>query len=76
MFEDYIFTYKKWFYAIPEMYNIKIADPSDLVNCHTSHRFCNSSAVDNCYWALLKLYVGSRLVLSVSILTRTIKLRT
>ena len=59
MLEDYIFTYKKWFYAIPEMYNIKIADPSDLVNCHTSHRFCNSSAVDNCYWALLKLYVGS-----------------
>ena len=41
-------------------YNIKIADPSDLVNHHTRHRVCNSRAVENCYWALLilKLFVG------------------
>ena len=57
--EDYIFTYTKWFYAIPEEYNIRIADPSDLVNPHTRHRICNSSTIENCYWALLKLFVGS-----------------
>ena len=53
-------------------HNIKIADPSDLVNCHTRYRVCNSSAVENCYCALLKLFVGS----TVCIITRTIKLRT
>ena len=31
MLEDYIFTYKKWFYAIPEEYNIKIAHQTWLI---------------------------------------------
>ena len=58
MFEDHIFTWKNGF-VIPEDYNIKIADPSDLVSRHTRHRDCNSSAVENYYWALLKLFVGN-----------------
>ena len=64
MFEDYSFTYKKQrFYNLKRKKvcttnNIKIADPSDLVTCHTRHRVCNSSAVENCYWALLKIFVG------------------
>ena len=33
--------------------------PSDLVDHHTRLRVCNSSAVENCYWVLLKLFVGS-----------------
>ena len=33
--------------------------PSDLVDRHTTLRVCNSSAVENCYWVLLKLFVGS-----------------
>ena len=78
MFEDYIFTYKKKkrFYAVPEEYNVRLrADPLDLVSRYTRHRVRNSSAVENCYWellSLLKLFIGSSVV---SILIRTIKLR-
>ena len=37
----------------------KTANPSDLVHHHTRHGVSNNSAVDNCYWVLLKLFVGS-----------------
>ena len=59
VFEDYIFTYKKMVLNFYALHNIKIAKPSDLVNHHTRHKVCNSTAANNCFWALLKLFVGS-----------------